>query len=76
MTEDESNPVPVTVRVKAGLPTEALDGFNELINGNGPILGYEHADISSAHALIASTAIQQNLVAECVCIFPSYCSKW
>jgi len=39
MTEDESNPTPVTVRVKAGSPTEALAGFTEFINGNGAILG-------------------------------------
>jgi len=68
MMEDESNPAPVTVRVKAGPPTEALDGFTEFMNADGPIVGYEHADISSTHALTASTAIQQNLVVECACI--------
>jgi len=39
MTEDESNPTPVTVRVKAGPPTEALAGFSEFMNGDGLILG-------------------------------------
>jgi len=66
--DDVSNPLPVTVSVKADPPTEALDGFNDLINGTGPILGYEHADISSSHALSASTATQQSFVAGWRCI--------
>lgn len=66
MVEEESNPVPVTIRVKAGWPTAALDGLRDVICGirvvtcgtrvGGSIPQLEH---NSTIPLIAMIATQE-----------------
>lgn len=59
MVEEESNPVPVTVRVKAESPAVALDGLRDVICGTRVGGGIAQFDANSTIPLIAMIATQE-----------------